>query len=155
MYLSFDTADPRSLMWWVRFVGVGSEHSQTKAETGNIDLHAFCASPHTRCDLLEPCFCRLHGDSSEKGAGLGLQLRVYRGVPLVNLNAIAPDKKVEVRPQVRNLNLAGVVETGTLVRRVLVSFSMVESLQPAMSCSLRLGIIFLSRRVCVDSWVLL
>lgn len=36
----------------------------------------------------------------EKGAGLGLQLRVYRGVPLVNLNAIAPDKKVEVRPQV-------------------------------------------------------
>ena len=40
------------------------------------------------------------GGSGEKGAGLGLQLRVYRGVPLVNLNAIAPDKKVEVRPQV-------------------------------------------------------
>ncbi|CAM9136063.1 unnamed protein product, partial [Laminaria digitata] len=34
-----------------------------------------------------------------KSAGLGLQLRVYRGVPLVSLNAITPDKKVEVRPQ--------------------------------------------------------
>lgn len=35
-----------------------------------------------------------------QSAGLGLQLRVYRGVPLVSLNAITPDKKVEVRPQV-------------------------------------------------------
>ena len=33
-------------------------------------------------------------------AGLGLQLRVYRGVPVVNLNAVMPDKKVVVRPQV-------------------------------------------------------
>lgn len=68
--------------------------------------------------------CRLHewhGDhtavashhSGAKGAGLGLQLRVYRGVPLVNLNAIAPDKKVEVRPQV----------TSRLVRSRLPIFS--------------------------------
>eukprot|EP00752_Nemacystus_decipiens_P016356 g14627.t1 len=51
-----------------------------------------------------------------KGAGLGLQLRVYRGVPLVNLNAIAPDKKVEVRPQTAlRLDLNSVVGLGLVL----------------------------------------
>lgn len=49
-----------------------------------------------------------------QSAGLGLQLRVYRGVPLVNLNAITPDKKVEVRPQVRfSFRVALCQETGS------------------------------------------
>lgn len=55
-----------------------------------------------------------------QSAGLGLQLRVYRGVPLVSLNAITPDKKVEVRPQVRFsfrvalLQVAGTRSVGTV-----------------------------------------
>lgn len=61
-------------------------------------LHLYDRKQRRSLHRLSP-LCFLLNDL-EQSAGLGLQLRVYRGVPLVSLNAIAPDKKVEVRPQV-------------------------------------------------------
>lgn len=71
----------------------------------------WCTTASHRIVRLERCLCVLRLRTcalcvrvlclSAQGPGLGLQLRVYRGVPLVSLNAVTPDKRVEVRPQVK------------------------------------------------------
>ncbi|CAM9461690.1 unnamed protein product [Choristocarpus tenellus] len=54
-----------------------------------------------------------------KGEGLGLQLRSYKGVSLVNLNAVTPDKVVEVRPQTAlRLDLSSILGFGFVMANI-------------------------------------
>ncbi|CBJ25706.1 conserved unknown protein [Ectocarpus siliculosus] len=91
-----------------------------------------------------------------KAAGLGLQLRVYRGVPLVNLNSIAPDKKVEVRPQTAlRLDLNTVVGLGLVLANlrfdspVLVAAATVS----VVLLVIRTIVGYLNARIRVESFV--